>query len=298
MAKSSQSDRPRLACEITAERVIAGRANGAGDALDAYTSRALASGTLVPSLIHSNVPSPESLRQAIADTLIPVAGGIRDVTAILPDTAVRVTLLDFDVLPDKAQEADAVVRFRLKKSLPFDPDTAAISYDVQRTNGMVRVMAAVALRSVLEEYEAAFRDAGFYPGVVLPSMLATLSPVSGAEPTLVVKVDPLSTSLAIVDQDEVRLFRTLEEGSASDLSAERLGENIHPSLAFFEDTYNVKVPRILLGGLASAERLGSSLQAQTGARVADLVPPEAAEGALQGSLPASYLAAVVGALVG
>ena len=298
MARSSQSDRPRLACEITAERVIAGRGNAAGDALDTYTSRALAAGTLVPSLTHSNVPGPDALRQAIAEALTPVAGGMKDVTAIVPDTAVRVTLLDFDVLPDKAQEADGVVRFRLKKSLPFDPEDAAISYDVQRANGAVRVVAAVALRSVLDEYEAAFRDAGFEPGVVLPSMLAVLGPVSGAEPTLVVKVDPLSTSLAIVDQDEVRLFRTLEEGSASDLSAERLGENIHPSLAFFEDTYSVKVPRILLGGLASAERLGSSLQAQTGARVEDLVTSAAAGAALQGSLPASQLAAVVGALAG
>ena len=298
MAKGSQSDRPRLACEITAERVIAGRARGSGNGLDAYTSRVLASGTLVPSLTHSNVLAPEALRQAIADSLAPVAGGMKDVTAVLPDAAVRVTLLDFDVLPGKAQEADAVVRFRLKKSLPFDPDSAAVSYEVQQSNGTVRVVAAVALRSVLEEYEAAFRDAGFYPGVVLPSMLATLGPVSGAEPTLVVKVDSLSTSLAIVDREEVRLFRTLEEGSASDLSAERLVENIHPSLAFFEDTYSVKVRRILLGGLASAERLGSLLQAQTGARVEDLVAAEAAEGALQGSLPAQQLAAVVGALAG
>ena len=297
MAKGSKSGRPRLACEIAAERVIAGRGTASG-ALDAYTSLALSAGTVVPSLTHANVPRPEALRQAVTDALLPVAGGSRDVTVILPDNAVRVTLLDFDALPEKQQEADAVVRFRLKKSLPFDLENAAISYEAQRGNGAVRVIAAVVMRPVLEEYEEAFRDAGFQPGFVLPSMLAALGPVSGREPTLVVKVDAASTSLAIVDQDELRLFRTLEEGAAADLSAERLGENIHPSLAFYEDTYNVKVPRILLGGLASAERLGPSLQTQTGARVEDLVYIEAGESALQGALPASQLAAVVGALVG
>ena len=37
--------------------------------------------------------------------------------AVLPDAAVRVALLDFDSLPGKREEAEGVVRFRLKKSL-------------------------------------------------------------------------------------------------------------------------------------------------------------------------------------
>lgn len=297
MAKSSkQSDRPRLACEISTERVIAARANAAGNALDVYASRALPSGTLVPSLTHANVPFPESLREAVAEALGPVAGGARDVVVVVPDPAVRITLLDFDSMPDKLHEADAVVRFRLKKSLPFDPEGAQVSYDVQRVNGTVRVTAAVVLKTVLEEYEAAFREAGFNPGVVLSSSLAALGPVTGEQPTLVVKVDPVSTTLAIVDQDELRLFRTLDDSAPLDDSTDRLTENIHPSLAFYEDTYSVKVERILLAGLASTERVGASLREQTGARVENLVSETAAGSALQGSLPPSQLAAVVGAL--
>jgi type IV pilus assembly protein PilM len=55
------------------------------------------------------------------------------VIAILPDTSVRVVLLDFETLPAKRDEAEAVVRFRLKKSLPFDPADARISYHAQST---------------------------------------------------------------------------------------------------------------------------------------------------------------------
>ena len=40
-------------------------------------------------------------------------------------------LLDFDTLPDKREDAEAVVRFRLKKSLPFDVDQSAVSFDRQ-----------------------------------------------------------------------------------------------------------------------------------------------------------------------
>jgi len=77
---------------------------------------------------------------------------------------VRVVLLDFETLPSKRDEAEAVVRFRLKKSLPFDPADARISYHAQSTGKGVRAVAAVVLNTVLEEYESAFRDAGYNPG--------------------------------------------------------------------------------------------------------------------------------------
>ena len=73
-----------------------------------------------------------------------------------------------------------MVRFRLKKSLPFDVEKAKVSYHAQPSGQSVQVVAAVALSSVIEDYEAAFRDAGFSPGVVLPSMLAALGAADAA----------------------------------------------------------------------------------------------------------------------
>ena len=86
-----------------------------------------------------------------------VGGHSRDVIAILPDAAVRVVLLDFDTLPDKPKEAEGVVRFRLRKSLPFDVDKAAVSYHAQTTPVGVRVIAAVCLNNVVQDYEGVFR---------------------------------------------------------------------------------------------------------------------------------------------
>ena len=110
-----------------------------------------------------------------------VAGRSKDVIAIVPDAAVRVVLVEFDTLPSDTEEALGVVRFRLKKSLPFDVDKAKVSYHAQKFSGGVRVVAAVALASVVEDYEAAFRDAGYNPGVVLPSMLAALGAAEANE---------------------------------------------------------------------------------------------------------------------
>ena len=106
-----------------------------------------------------------------------------------------------------------MVRFRLKKSLPFDVDKAKVSYHAQPASGTVRVVAAVALNSVVEEYESVFADAGYNPGVVLPSMLAALGAAKADRPTLVVKVDARTISIAILDQQQLLLFRTLENAA-------------------------------------------------------------------------------------
>ena len=100
----------------------------------------------------------------------------------MPDAAVRVVLVEFDTLPSDRDEALAVVRFRLKKSLPFDVDKAKVSYHAQKVNNEVRVVAAVAMASVIEDYERAFRDAGFDPGVVLPSTLRRTRSCGGQAP--------------------------------------------------------------------------------------------------------------------
>src|ERR1700722_3665309 len=176
--------RPTLACEIAADRVLAGRAADAGRMVEMASAQELAPGMVVPDLMEANLRDGVAVRQAIESALGSVAGRSRDVIAILPDTAVRVVLLDFETLPSKRDEAEAVVRFRLKKSLPFDPENARISYHAHPTAKGVQAVAAVVLKTVLQEYESAFRDAGYNPGMVMPSMLAAIGGADGGGQTL------------------------------------------------------------------------------------------------------------------
>src|ERR1700690_685295 len=138
---SNSGARPKLACEISADRVLAGRVSeNGGSALEACASSELAPGSVVPDLIETNLRQPDAVYETIRDTLGSVAGRSRDVIAVVPDAAVRVVLLDFDTLPSKRDEAESVVRFRLKKSLPFDPAAACVSYHAQASGKGVRAV--------------------------------------------------------------------------------------------------------------------------------------------------------------
>src|SRR5260370_32609274 len=153
-------------------------------------------------------------------------------------------MLDFETPHAKRADAHAAVRFGVEKALHFDPADARISYHAQATGKSMRAVAAVVLNTVLQEYESAFRDAGYNPGMVMPSMLAALGAADAERPTLVVKVDARTISIAILDQEQLLLFRTLENLRGVTITGDQLAEEVYPSLVFFQNTYKLNIDRV------------------------------------------------------
>ena len=292
---ASNIPRPRVACEVSTERVVAARSPQGALSLEAVSTESLPAGTVTPGLQHANVASRGALITALRESLTAVAGRSRDLTLIIPDASTRILLLDFDTLPEKAQDADSVVRFRLKKSLPFDVDTSSVSFDRHPADNGVRVVAAVTPKSVVEEYESVIREAGYNPGAVLPSMIAALGVVDGSRPTMVIKVESGSTTFAIVDQNQLLLYRSLEYGGAA-VTGESLADDVNTSLVYFEDRYGISVDRVLVTGVQSAEGLQAAFSSSSTLRVEELMASSLA-GVGAGSVSRSALAGVAGALV-
>jgi type IV pilus assembly protein PilM len=230
--------RPRLACEVRAEGVVAARAEDASAVLSAVSRVLLADGVVVPHLrtgeagvtvaslagnsaadgviggVGGGAAGRAKILEAVRSALEAVCLKTREVTLVVPDAAVRVLLLDFDELPAKAVEALPVVRFRLKKLLPFDADDAAVSYQVMATaKESIQVMAVAMPREVLAAYESVVREAGFEPGAVLPSTLAALAGLDEGEmPMLVVNAGREGVTTAIVKGGVLLLHRTVDLG--------------------------------------------------------------------------------------
>jgi len=296
MSTGNTSAKPKLACEIAADRVLVGRLGVDGRSLEACAAanwrRQRGSGPGGRQLAAERggecgrARDLEQRGRAIArrDRRSSGRGGAG-------------VLLEFDTLPSDSEEAAGVVRFRMKKSLPFDVDKARVSYHAHKTGDGVRVVAAVALASVLEDYETAFRQAGFSPGVLLPSMLAALGAAEGQRPTLVVKVDARTTSIAILNADQLQLFRTLENTRGVTITGEQLAEDVYPSVVFFQDTYHLNIEKIFVAGLSDTGSAAPALRAQTGADVQELVNSSQLGVSTGGSVPRWRMAGVVGALI-
>jgi len=283
-----------VACEVSAERVVAARASAGAQSLEAVSAQNLAAGTVTPGLQNANVVVREALVTALRESLAPVAGRTRDITLVIPDASTRILLLDFDTLPEKPEDADSVVRFRLKKSLPFDVDASAVSFDRYTADEGVRVVVAVTPRSVLEEYEAVVREAGYNPGAVLPSMIAALGVVDGARPTMVIKVEPGTTTFAIVDQNQLLLYRSLENGGTA-VTGDSLVDDVNTSLVYFEDRYGISVDRVLVTGVQSAQALQTAF-GSSNIQVEELISSSLA-GVGAGMVARPALAGVAGALI-
>jgi type IV pilus assembly protein PilM len=208
--------RPRLAVEVRAEGVVAARAEDATAVLTAVSRADLPEGAVAPGLRTGNFVDKTAVVGAVRRALDGVVAGgrerSRDVTVVVPDAAVRVLLLEFEELPSKAVEALPVVRFRLKKLLPFDSDHAMVSYQVMSSEkNSIKVLAVAMPKDVLEEYEGVVLAAGYAPGAVLPSTLAALAGLDDqAMPVLAVNAGAGAVTTAIVQGGLLLLHRSVD----------------------------------------------------------------------------------------
>jgi type IV pilus assembly protein PilM len=207
--------RPRLAVEVRAEGVVAARAEDAAALLTAVARGDVPEGAVTPGLKAGNIADKTAVVAAVRRALDAVAGTrerTRDVTVVVPDSAVRVLFVDFDQLPSKAAEALPVVRFRLKKLLPFDADEAMVSYQVMSSEkGSIKLLAVAMPKAVLEEYEGVVLAAGYLPGAVLPSTLAALAGLDEAPgAVLVVNAGMSAVTTAIVQAGALLLHRSVD----------------------------------------------------------------------------------------
>lgn len=228
--------RPRLACEILPQGVVAARSESASSPIAAVARVTLASGAVQPGLKPGNLADRVAVIAALRRVLeeIGLRPGSRgaDMTLVIPDAAVRVLLLDFDTLPTRISEALPIVRFRLKKMLPFEADDAMISYQVMSTSRtVVRVLAVAIPRDVLTEYESVAREAGFEPGAVLPSTLAAVAGLNEDGATLLVNATLTGVTTAIVRDGILILHRGV------DLQAPAAGTPATLPPALFEPDY-------------------------------------------------------------
>src|SRR5258708_25344763 len=236
--------------EIPHDRVAAARWTH-GNTLDSFAVEALPPGALVPSAVEANVVNPAALKSAIAGVLSRLRAKEEDVALLLPDPVIRVFVQHFDEFPRSPQEAEPMLRWKLKKSVPFEADETVISYMRQapREDG-VAVVSALARLRIIREYEALADGAGLYPGVVMSSSLAAITLLDDRQPTLLARVSGLALTTAIVREGVLCGYRCTElPAQSAGLTPQMLLEEVFPVAAYYQDTWREGIQSVRVAGL-------------------------------------------------
>jgi type IV pilus assembly protein PilM len=287
--------RPPAAVEITPEGVLAAALPSPGQS-PVYAFEPLAAGALTPSIAEANLIHPDAVAAAIRTALNQVSPRTRAVTLIVPDPVVRVFVLDFDSLPSRAEEANSVLRFRLRKMVPFDVEHAGLSYQILVENkSECRVLTAVIPGPILAEYEAAVRAAGYEPGAVLPSSLAALAALESLDAMLTANLSSVSITTSITSGQDLLLYRTLDLPADPELRLQEVQRGIAVAAAYFEDKLLVRPQKLHYAGTGQPREFAEWLDDPELSVVELTVRPTTGATTPLGE---ASLAGVVGALAG
>ncbi len=263
---SQSSARPQAAVELAPEGALAAAIPGPGQSA-VYAFAALPPGALVPGIAEANLHQPEVVKEALRTALDQVDPRNRHVTLIVPDTSARVFVLDFDTLPAKPAEALPVLRFRLRKMVPFDAEHAAVSYQVlaqhgeeEKSGAIVKVLATVMPGPILAEYEAAVRGAGYEPGSVLPSSLAALAALDSPHPVLAANLSGLALTTAITSGDDLLLYRTVELPEDPAARVAEVQRSVAVAAAYFEDKLSSPPRQVHYAGAIDAREFARAIE--------------------------------------
>jgi type IV pilus assembly protein PilM len=219
-----------------------------------------------------NLLKPQLYQDAL-QRLVPGGSAKRSAAAlVIPDYAVRMAMVDFEQFPANEAERLALLRFRLRKTVPFPIDEAQLAYSVQLNEPKrIEVLAVAIARPILEEYETLLTSSGYRVGVVMPSSLAALPLCAGAQRglTVLAKAAGATLTILLLEAGRVRLVRCLDlavsEGEAMPRDEETVLPVLRQTLAYAEDQIGQPVTRLLLCGFGTdTDSIGALVQEELG----------------------------------
>lgn len=297
---STSAARPQTAVELSPEGVLAA-ASQLGGAPPMHAFVPLPAGALTPGIEATNIVAFDAVVAALRQALELVEPRSQEVSLIVPDSAVRNFVLDFDSLPQKRSDAVPVIRFRLRKMLPFDSELAAISYQVLEqsepvpSGAPIKALVTVIPGPILAEYEAAVHAADYEAGAVLPSGLAALAALTRPEASLAANLSSNALTTSITLGNDLLLYRTVELPLDDANRTAEVRRSVAVAAAYFEDRLGMRPRQIYYSGPVSASDFARAV-GNAELNLVAIVPPPATENALAAA-PIS-LAAVAGALAG
>jgi hypothetical protein len=181
----------------------------------------LPEGALLPSLTEENLVDVDLVGKTLTRLLERVGPPKRGrVAVVLPDPVARLRILQADEFRGRRRrEIEELVRFRLKKGLPFDVREAQVAIGASGPGKAAPLLVAVMSRRVLAQYETLFESLGLHAGIVDlagTALVGALSRGAIGDDWLLVNWEESYVSFLLVQSGQLSLCRILDgPGAAS-----------------------------------------------------------------------------------
>ena len=227
----------------------------------------LAANTFSPAVVSPALTNESSLAEAVKRMRMETGRWDR-ASVLLPDSWFRINIMDLQNFPDGGKEADDMVRWSLKRTMPLDTDLLRIRHQVlSRTPTHAKVLAMSAIEQTLKAVETTLAAGGVDVVLIEPIGVNIWNAITTREPA----------------STRDRIFFYVREGEfttaafrgglplfirSRNLNAERtIEQEIKLSATYLRDTLRAdSVEQCYLSGCANGE-LSSVIAAQFGAPV-------------------------------
>lgn len=232
-----------------ASLVLVGKRRGV-PLLERCESISYPAGTLKLSLKEPNILDRSFLTNQLRELYARLLTNQKQVSLSLPDAAGRVLLLDLETRLKSKDEGADLIRWKLKKNLPFDISEIHLDYQVlrERETGELSVLVALISRSVIAQYEEILGEIGLEPSRVdftTFNLLRLFVKQVGEENTAVVLWYKGVISILIF-QDGILEFYRAKEIFEGGFEPNRIFREINSSFLVYRDKITgQKLQRIL-----------------------------------------------------
>ena len=167
---------PGLGLDIRQSEISLVRASErrSGAELDVCVTSPLPTGCLKFEMLEPNIQDLQTLSQVVESILVKSGSAAsRKIALTLPDHLSRVSIVELPEAPGSHDETIEMLKFRLKKSLPFDSAQARIAFERVRGSEPT-FLTGVMHEAVVSQYEEFLNALGFHVGLILPASLSLL----------------------------------------------------------------------------------------------------------------------------
>ncbi len=174
-------------------------ASDGGYVFEAVDSTELPPESFADGLLGGPLRQPQVFRRQVADFVAALGGPVETASLVLPDTWLRLTFLELSELPKKAAEREEVLRWKLKRLVPFRVEDLRIDplpvtpFPTQEEP--LRLLLGFAIEVLVSQIEEAFSAAGVELGRIVNATQATLAGLEHA-------VSPQDLAALVMVQDD------------------------------------------------------------------------------------------------